>query len=165
MAIINAVNFIDIGDGLCASVFISFLFNLILFNDYDSTQIVQSAELAIYPAIAFLLLNFPKAKLFLGDFGSYLIGALIFYYTSIQIFNSGLELPNLFFIPLLLLPIPILDLAKVIFIRLIRKESPFLGSPDHLKHNLIKLGMGDRSILASYVMLNTFPSLISYYIL
>ena len=30
MATINAVNFDDIGDGLCASIFISFLFNIFI---------------------------------------------------------------------------------------------------------------------------------------
>ena len=160
MGIINAVNFVDIGDGLCASIFISFCFNIILFNNYGPNPITYAATLAIYPAAAFLLLNFPKARLFLGDFGSYLIGSLIFFLISVQIFENGLNPYNLILIPLLLLPVPLLDLAKVIFVRIYKKINPFLGSPDHLRHNLLKYGLGDRAILAAYFSLNTIPSLI-----
>lgn len=164
MATINAVNFVDIGDGLCASIFISFLFNIILFNNYNPNPITHSATLAIFPAAAFLLLNLPKAKLFLGDFGSYLLGSLMFFFIATQIFQDGIDMYELFFIPLLLLPIPLLDLVKVISIRIYRKQSPFLGSPDHLRHNLISIGMGDRAILATYFLANSVPSLTYYYL-
>jgi UDP-GlcNAc:undecaprenyl-phosphate/decaprenyl-phosphate GlcNAc-1-phosphate transferase len=163
IATINAVNFVDIGDGLCASIFISFLFNIIMLNGYDPNPITHSATLAVYPSAAFLLLNFPKARLFLGDFGSYLIGSLIFFFISIQIFQDGIDILDLFFIPLLLLPIPLLDLVKVICIRAYRKESPFIGSPDHLRHNLIRMGLGDRSILVVYLIANSVPSYIYYF--
>lgn len=164
MGIINAVNFVDIGDGLCGSIFISFLLNIILFNNYEPNSITYSATLAIYPAIAFLLLNFPKARLFLGDFGSYLIGGIIFYLISVEVFKNGIDILNVIFIPLLLLPVPLLDLLKVILIRLYRRKNPFLGSPDHLRHNLLAFQFGDRAILATYSLLNTIPSLIYYYL-
>lgn len=161
---INAINFVDIGDGLCSAVFISFLFNIILFNNYDPSPLTYSSILAIYPSVAFLALNFPKARLFLGDFGSYLIGAICFLFISIQIFENGIEVYELFLIPLLLLPLPLLDLVKVIIVRMLRKRNPFIGSPDHFRHNLIQIGFGDRAIFSTYLILNSIPTYIFYYI-
>jgi UDP-GlcNAc:undecaprenyl-phosphate GlcNAc-1-phosphate transferase len=76
--VINGANLIDGFNGLLAMHFL--IINLMLLvinliNGHQDILIVLAGQTVI--VFSFLLFNFPKAKLFLGDGGSYLIGALI----------------------------------------------------------------------------------------
>jgi UDP-N-acetylmuramyl pentapeptide phosphotransferase/UDP-N-acetylglucosamine-1-phosphate transferase len=76
--VINGANLIDGFNGLLAIHFIliNSIFLLInLANQNESTAIILFSQIII--VISFLLFNFPKAKIFLGDSGSYLLGTLI----------------------------------------------------------------------------------------
>ena len=76
--VVNGANLIDGFNGLLAIHFllINSIFLLInLFNQNDNFSIILFAQILI--VLSFLLFNFPKAKIFLGDSGSYLLGSLI----------------------------------------------------------------------------------------
>jgi UDP-GlcNAc:undecaprenyl-phosphate GlcNAc-1-phosphate transferase len=76
--IINGANFVDGFNGLLAIHFliINSIFLLInLTNQNDSTAVILFTQIII--VLCFLLFNFPKAKIFLGDSGSYILGTLI----------------------------------------------------------------------------------------
>ena len=76
--IINGANLIDGFNGLLAIHFllINSIFLLInLINQNESMSIILFSEIIII--LSFLLFNFPKAKIFLGDSGSYLLGSLV----------------------------------------------------------------------------------------
>jgi UDP-GlcNAc:undecaprenyl-phosphate GlcNAc-1-phosphate transferase len=76
--IINGANLVDGFNGLLAIHFllINSIFLLInLANQNESTAIILFLQIII--VLSFLLFNFPKAKIFLGDSGSYLLGTLI----------------------------------------------------------------------------------------
>lgn len=168
VGIINSINFVDIGDGLCGITYISFVINIILISNFAFASediILESSLTSLFPALAFLFLNAPRARIFLGDFGSYLIGGLIFsylaYFYAALNFNIALSIA----ITLLLIPLPILDLAKVIIVRLFLNLNPMKGSKHHLKHNLDDLKINDqRAHMAVYFVLNSIPAL-SYNIL
>ena len=71
--VINGANLIDGFNGLLAIHFllINSIFLLInLINHNESTAIILFSQIII--VLSFLLFNFPKAKIFLGDSGSYL---------------------------------------------------------------------------------------------
>ena len=72
---INSVNIIDGFNGLASFIsiliFISFLSVAIMNNDY---LIIYFSILNILSIISFLIFNFPNAKIFLGDGGSYYLG-------------------------------------------------------------------------------------------
>ena len=75
---VNVANLIDGFNGLLAIHFllINSIFLLInIVNQNENLSIILSAQIVI--VLSFLLLNFPKAKIFLGDSGSYLLGTLI----------------------------------------------------------------------------------------
>jgi len=76
--IINGANLVDGFNGLLAIHFliITSIYLLInLANQNESTAIILVTQIII--VLCFLLFNFPKAKIFLGDSGSYLLGTLI----------------------------------------------------------------------------------------
>jgi UDP-GlcNAc:undecaprenyl-phosphate/decaprenyl-phosphate GlcNAc-1-phosphate transferase len=76
--IINGANLVDGFNGLLAIHFllINSIFLLInLINQNDSMSIILFSQIIII--FSFLLFNFPKAQIFLGDSGSYLLGTLI----------------------------------------------------------------------------------------
>ncbi|MBI4599538.1 undecaprenyl/decaprenyl-phosphate alpha-N-acetylglucosaminyl 1-phosphate transferase [Candidatus Uhrbacteria bacterium] len=81
----------------------------------------------------FLLLNGHPAKIFLGEAGSTLAGFLL----GVLAIISGAK----FAIAMLVLGIPILDTAWVIFRRsVIERRSPFVGDRKHLHFRLLDVG-------------------------
>ncbi|MDP2630879.1 MAG: MraY family glycosyltransferase [Candidatus Uhrbacteria bacterium] len=85
----------------------------------------------------FLILNFNPAKIFLGEAGSMLAGFLL---GSLAII-SGAK----FAIAMLVLGIPILDTAWVIYRRIfIEHRSPFQGDRKHLHFRLLDVGFSQR---------------------
>jgi UDP-N-acetylmuramyl pentapeptide phosphotransferase/UDP-N-acetylglucosamine-1-phosphate transferase len=95
--IINGSNFIDGFNGLLTihTLIILFILNFInyYFSNYD---LLVFGIIAFFVILSFALFNFPKAKLFLGDSGSYLIGTLISY-LIIQTSNYNSNIPSFFF--------------------------------------------------------------------
>ena len=76
--IINGANLIDGFNGLLAINLIiinSILLFVNLSNDHLKFSFFLTGQIIIL--ISFLIFNFPKAKIFLGDSGSYLIGSLV----------------------------------------------------------------------------------------
>ena len=76
--VVNGANLIDGFNGLLSIHFLiitSILLFINLSNLNDNISIILFMQIIII--LSFLLFNFPKAKIFLGDSGSYLIGFLI----------------------------------------------------------------------------------------
>lgn len=89
----------------------------------------------------FLILNFNPAKIFLGEAGSTLAGFLL----GVLAIISGAK----FAIAMLVLGIPILDTAWVIFRRIfIEHRSPFQGDRKHLHFRLLDVGFSQRQTVA-----------------
>jgi UDP-GlcNAc:undecaprenyl-phosphate GlcNAc-1-phosphate transferase len=139
LAITNALNIIDVMDGLAsgvAAVAALFLAAIAIHNGEPMIG-VMAASLS-GSSFGFLRYNFPPARIYLGDSGSLFVGltlsalALNGHYTT----NHSLGM----FAPVLVLGVPLLDLAFVFVTRLSRGLSPFRGSPDHLALRLKQLG-------------------------
>lgn len=147
VGITNALNIIDIMDGLSASqaVIASLAF---LFISLPSKQLYVSFSAAALAgaALGFLPWNFSaRRKIFMGDAGSMLLGFLL----------SGLALGTHYssvndigvFAPLLILLVPMYDTFFVMYLRLRQGLSPFLGSKDHFALRLERLGYSRPSIV------------------
>jgi UDP-N-acetylmuramyl pentapeptide phosphotransferase/UDP-N-acetylglucosamine-1-phosphate transferase len=95
--IINGANFVDGFNGLLTihSLIILSIINLInyYFFNYD---LLIFGIISFFSILSFAIFNFPKAKLFLGDSGSYLIGSLISYLV-IQTSNYNSNISSFFF--------------------------------------------------------------------
>ena len=88
-------------------------------------------------ALGFLIFNWHPAKIFLGEGGSLLIG----YVLGVLAIISGAKIA----IALLVMGLPILDVAWTISRRLFKGQNPFKFSDRrHLHHRLLDLGLGQR---------------------
>lgn len=130
IGIINAVNIIDVMDGLAGGVSLVaclWLFVVAVIN-HDMMIAVMLAALA-GSLIGFLRFNFHPARIYLGDSGSLFIGlmlgalAMIGKYTAVN--------PVSLLAPVFVLGVPIFDTLFVMYIRKLRGLPVFLGSPDH----------------------------------
>ena len=128
--IVNGANLIDGFNGLLAIhfLFINSIFLLInLLNQNESISLILFSQIII--VLSFLLFNFPKAKIFLGDGGSYLLGVLIAFNT-IKTYELILDLSPFFFTSILFY------LFYEVFFSFIRKfskkKSPFKPDSYHL---------------------------------
>ena len=128
--VINGANLIDGFNGLLAIHFllINSIFLIInLFNQNDNLAIILFSQIII--VLSFLLFNFPKAKIFLGDSGSYLLGSLIALNT-IKTYELNVEISPFFFAGVLFY------LFYEVFFSFIRKvklrKSPLEPDKNHL---------------------------------
>ena len=99
--IINGANLIDGFNGLLTIHLL--IINLVLLsinlnNNHEELTMILTSQIVIL--LTFLLFNFPKATMFLGDSGSYLFGALVAY-NIIETNNLNPQVSSFFFCVLL----------------------------------------------------------------
>ena len=140
--LVNAFDFMDNMNGLCTGVGTigAWYFGLIAASDGD--YLVGAIAFLITGAMAgFLPWNFPKAKVFLGDAGSHLVGYLLAilailpqYYTK-----AHPDMLNVL-IPLLVLAVPLADLVSVVILRWKIGQPFWVRDTNPLSHRLVRAG-------------------------
>lgn len=141
LTLTNALNFVDIMDGLAASVTLaaSLAFMAFALNGARPDDALASAALAGACA-GFLPLNWRPAKIYLGDAGSHFLGFTLAAVSLNLRYSHQNELAV--FSPLVILALPLFDLALMIVIRSRKGIPPWKGSPDHVPLRLRHLGLG-----------------------
>ncbi len=149
LAVTNAMNIIDIMDGLAAGVATIAALTLAAAN-FMADRMPQ-AFLAIVLAGAtagFLRHNFHPARIYLGDAGSLFIGFML----AALSMNAGYTRVNLLAVisPVLILGIPLFDLGLVMVIRWKSGIPVMKGSPDHfaLRLRRCKLSVRETAMTA-----------------
>ncbi len=143
VGIINAVNFLDGLDGLAAGVgTIAML--LFAWHSYRLEQTsVPLFPLALAGAlIGFLFYNFAPASIFLGTAGAWVLG----YNLATLSILSPAKLST----ALLVMAVPILDVAWQVVSRIRRGQHPFQGDRGHLHFRLSDGGLPTRVIVVGY---------------
>ncbi|HSR88897.1 MAG TPA: MraY family glycosyltransferase [Candidatus Udaeobacter sp.] len=139
MGMMYTTKVLDGLDGL--SVGTAFIGGVIIFFLSTSAKYFQPnvAILALIFAascLGFLLFNFYPAKIFLGEGGSLFIGLIL----GVLAIISGGKVAT----ALLVMAIPILDLARVVYIRIKNNQSVFKGDREHLHFRLLDSGLSHR---------------------
>jgi len=149
MGMMNTVNWLDGLDGLAAGVG-AILSAVLAIHMYREGQYsVTLLPLALLGAtLGFLPYNFHPARVFMGSCGSYFLG---FAMGALGIV-AGAKMATV----LLVMGIPILDVAWRIFDRLRRGRSPLLGDRGHLHFRLLDLGLSQRRIVLAYYLFCAF---------
>lgn len=168
LSIINAFNIIDIMDGLASSVAALSCLTIFVISLYDKNFVISILSLGLAASlIGFLKFNWEPAKIYLGDAGSMFIGLVI---GALTIWGDYSRYNDIAFVSgLLVLGIPIFDLVYVIILRLLKKKSPFFGSPDHFalrlkkKYNLTAAGTVSvvivlQMVLSAVVIVNFYAT-------
>lgn len=150
LTVTNALNFTDNMNGLCAGLAaISagwFAAHAMAHGHY----LVALLGLAAAAALAgFLPYNYPKASMFLGDSGSHLAGYLLAVLGIMPHFHSATR-PNPWAVlsPLLILAVPLADLAWVVLLRAWRGKPVYVGDTNHFSHRLARRGFSQRTAVA-----------------
>lgn len=153
VGITNAMNLIDNVDGLCGGIAAIASAFFLLISSLNGQFLVGSLSAAILGAsIGFLVYNFNPASIFMGDTGTLFLG-FILAAIGIKLRFLGHPLVYTWFIPILVLGLPIFDTTLVFVSRLRRGRNP-LTTPgiDHLSHRLIERGWTRReAVLLLYL--------------
>lgn len=143
LGMINAVNFLDGLDGLAAGVcLISAAF--FAYHSYRLEQVtVPLFAVALAAALlGFLPFNFSPARLFLGSAGAYFLG--------FQMATLSILSPAKLSTALLVMAVPIIDVAWQIVSRLRHGHHPMRGDRGHLHFRLSDRGLPTSRIVLGY---------------
>lgn len=151
MVILNTMNFVDGVSGLTSGVsFVAgFTIFLLSINPLLHENPASQAGVAILSliismlALAFLIFDFPKPKILMGDSGSTFFGFML---AVLAIFSGG-KVATAF----LVLGIPILDMVWVILRRFFSGQKIWKGDLKHLHHRLLDLGLSHKKVVLLYL--------------
>lgn len=161
VALINSFNMLDNMDGLSGGVaaIASTMLAIMLLTTTGTVshqpQLFVAAMLFVLAGalLGFLKHNWPPAKIFMGDAGSYFVGYWIAIASLLATYaGSQGTRPHAVLAPLCVLAIPLYDMLSVIWIRLREGRSPFEGDKRHFSHRLVDLGMTKKqAVLTIYL--------------
>jgi len=160
--IVNITNFIDGSDGYLAVNAISFLFGIIIINQFF-VNVFFSYNIAIVLLpilLSFIYFNKPKAKLYMGDTGSILVGYIIGF-CLLELISS-----KYWYLSIALYSYPILDCSLTILKKISLGKSVFNRNFSYFfQFPIVKKQSNNYKVLAISIIYNLFNLLIVYSIL
>ena len=151
VVVVNAMNLIDGVDGLAGGIgFIAAMaYGTWLYLAGDVALSLLAFVLA-GALLAFLVFNSHPARIFMGDSGSLIIGAILAV-LAIKVVSHDIsklplqlrQLPTPIF-AMAVLAYPLVDTLRVFVVRMARGTSPFAADRNHIHHRLLELGLGHR---------------------
>lgn len=159
LTVINAFNFMDNMNGLCAGLgAIGALFFAVIAAANGEYLVATTGFVMCGALIGFLPWNFPSARAFLGDAGSHLVGYLLAVMAILPHFYTRQNpRPLAVLSPLLVLAIPLIDLAQVVILRTLNRKPFWLGDTNHLSHRLVRAGLSrTRAVLLLWLIAAAF---------
>ncbi|MBI4369421.1 MAG: undecaprenyl/decaprenyl-phosphate alpha-N-acetylglucosaminyl 1-phosphate transferase [Elusimicrobia bacterium] len=147
VGVANALNLIDILDGLAATqaAIAAASFLAIGFPSEEIYVNILAATL-LGATLGFLPHNFKaKGKVFMGDSGSLTLG----YILAVLALGCSYSTKNplAVYAPILILGVPIFETLFLIYIRVKQGMNPFRGSRDHIAHRLQMVGLSEKNIV------------------
>jgi UDP-GlcNAc:undecaprenyl-phosphate GlcNAc-1-phosphate transferase len=160
MGITNAVNIIDIKDGLATGVVFTATVFLFIISVIDGNILIAIMTITFSGSLlGFLRFNWQPASIYLGDTGSMFLGFLVGALGMSCSYTQNNNIASLS--PIILLGVPIFDTILVSLCRLRKGKSPLQGSPDHFAHRFIKIGWSlNRVVLGAYFVTAVFGILV-----
>lgn len=152
LTVINAFNFMDNMNGLCAglgAIAAFFLAMTAVTAAVPQYLVALIAFLTCGTLLGFLPYNFPRARAFLGDGGSHLVGYLLAVLAILPHFYTPRQ-PHAWAVlkPLMILAVPLGDLAWVVVLRLRLGKPFYIGDTNHLSHRLVRAGLTQPNAVA-----------------
>ena len=149
IGITNAFNFVDSMDGLVIGLSgIAIAFLVLVSLGSPQVSLLKLLTLMIGCCVGLFFFNLTPARLFIGDSGAQTIGFLL---AAISIVYNPVQYPQAssWFLPIIILGVPIFDVTLVTFSRLRRRTPVYLAERNHTYHRLIALGMASTHAVAS----------------
>lgn len=160
VVVTNAFNLLDNMDGLAAGVAAAAAgaFGIIALAT-GQLFIAFALFTLLGGALGFLAYNRPPATIFMGDAGSLTLGYHLAVLTILFTFYDGMHPLTLYFVPLLVLAVPLYDTASVILIRLRAGKPIMVGDTNHFSHRLVALGLSRAAAVGLIVLLTCVTGL------
>ena len=162
VALINAFNLIDGINGLAgtlglvAALFFGSWFAL---NNYGSLTVLSFALAG--SLVGFLIFNYNRAKIFMGDTGSMAIGFIVAILAIRFIEANRVNIATLEYsvlnapaVAFAILSIPLFDMTRVFFIRLKELRSPFSADRNHIHHAFVDNGLSHARATGWLLLIN-----------
>ncbi|MEX2597426.1 MAG: MraY family glycosyltransferase [Salibacteraceae bacterium] len=174
VGMMNSINMLDNMDGITSIVSIFILLAASIVSEpLQSTNLFYTFICGgvLAALIGFLFFNWYPSKVFMGDTGSQMLGALLaaigvlFFWNNPDIsanhtWYSKLAIVGSAFV------IPIADSITVTINRIRRGQSPLVGGKDHTTHHLSYAGLNDIQVAMVMILISsisvTFISALSY---
>lgn len=166
--IINSFNLIDGVDGLAASLG---LFSCILFGLYfllNNNIAFGILGFSMSGALlAFLVYNFPPARIFMGDSGSTLLGlvnaVLVIKFVESANSDQAFGVHSAPAVGFGIVLIPLMDVLRVFLLRLIHNKSPFAPDRNHLHHVLLNKAFTHTRVTITLLIFAALFAALSYF--
>lgn len=158
----NAINLIDIMDGLASSqTLVASLGFLLISLPTEQIYVNVAASAMVGAALAFIPHNMSrKRKIFMGDMGSLMLGFLL---AGLSLGTNYTQMSDVGVLaPLLVLGLPVYDTFFVSFLRIKQGKSPFLGSKDHLALKLRSVGYTTEQVVLLFASVGVVLSAGAY---
>lgn len=149
IALINAFNLIDGINGLAGTLGLlaSFVFGTwFALNGFGSLTILSFSLAGAL--VGFLIFNYNRAKIFMGDTGSMAVGFVIAIIAirfieanRVQLDTLAYPLINAPAVAFAVLAVPLFDMIRVFMLRLLQKRSPFSADRNHIHHYFVDSGL------------------------
>lgn len=154
LTLVNAFNFLDNMNGLCAGLGLIASWYFAVNAARQGQYLVAACAFAVCGALAgFLPWNFPRARVFLGDSGSHLVGYWVAVLAILPHFYSDLH-PRGYAVlsPLWVVAVPLVDLVQVVIRRWLRGRPIYVGDTEHVSHLLVRAGLSPvRAVLCLWL--------------
>lgn len=161
IVLVNAFNLIDGVDGLAAGIgFLSALFFGTWFYFTGNFSFALLSGALAGSLLGFLVFNFSPARIFMGDSGSLVIGAIISVLAIRMIETAPADIPaeltgiSTPVLAMAVLVYPLIDTFRVFFYRALRGVSPFSADRNHIHHNLLDAGLSHTTAVLLLYLLN-----------
>ena len=152
VGITNAFNFVDSMDGLAVGLGgMAAAFFMLVTMDAGQLLLSSHSALILGTCVGLFFFNSPPAHLFLGDSGAQTLG-FVLAVLAIAYQPQGVNQSSSWVVPIMLLGVPIFDMALVVVSRLRRGKPIYAAARDHTFHRLLALGWtSNRAVLAMQV--------------
>ncbi|MGB7873920.1 MAG: MraY family glycosyltransferase, partial [Anaerolineales bacterium] len=162
MGVTNAMNMIDSMDGIAVGVSgIAFLFFVLVTSLSGQTYLTEVSIVLLGITAGIYFYNVTPARLFLGDSGSqtfgFIVAAIAMEYAPV-----GLSPVSSWFVPILLVGMPIFDTSLVVYSRVRRGLPIYHANLDHTYHRLVSIGLDGRRAVLTIHMAAIVLSLLAF---
>ncbi len=163
VAITNAMNLLDNMNGLAAgTAVIAGVSRLLLFHQTGNIEGVLASAVFIGAVLGFLVFNFPRASIFMGDGGSFTIG---FALAALNLTNGesySKSVFSIFIFPVMALALPIFDTTLVSVARYFSGRAISQGGRDHASHRLVAIGLSETTAVLMLWVISAAAGVIAY---
>lgn len=165
VGITNAINFIDGIDGLAGSIvsISSLAIGIISIVLAPVTSINALMAFILMGAVfAFLTFNYNPAKIFMGDSGALYTGFLLatLSINGVVKYTGGISM----YLPILILAVPMMDVAYSSIRRMMKGISPFVADAEHIHHKLLHAGLSQDKLVLLLAGFSMVCALLSIFV-